>query len=96
MEPVSTASPATVAGTNSLAPKSKAEEQKNQFMQLLVAQLKGQDPLDPKDGSEFIAQLAQFSSLEELVNIRTALENIQKTSEAAMTQAAANPFQGAQ
>ncbi len=85
--------PATLAGvTNALAPKGKAEQQKTQFLQLLVAQLKGQNPLDPKDGTEFVSQLAQFSSLEELINIRTTLDNLSKT-QAATT--AANPFQGA-
>ena len=66
---------------------SKAEEQKSQFLKLLVAQLKGQNPLDPKDGTEFISQLAQFSSLEELINIRTALEQLKNTTPAG------NPFQ---
>lgn len=91
MEAVSTTTPAILSGTNSLAPKTKAEEQKSQFLKLLVAQLKGQNPLDPKDGTEFVSQLAQFSSLEELINIRTALENVSKTVAAAP---AANPFQG--
>ena len=91
MQSVTAAMPATLTETtNSLAPKSKADQQKNQFLQLLVAQLKGQNPLDPKDGTEFISQLAQFSSLEELVNIRTSLENISK---AAAATTAANPFQ---
>ena len=60
------------------APRSKAEIQQNQFLQLLVAQLKGQNPLNPLDGSEFVAQLAQFSSLEQLTNINASLDNIQK------------------
>jgi flagellar basal-body rod modification protein FlgD len=90
MQLVTFAAPATAAETNTLAPKSKAEQQKNQFLQLLVAQLKGQNPLDPKDGTEFIQQLAQFSSLEELINIRTSLDNISKASAAT----SANPFQG--
>ena len=92
MEPVSTTNFATLHGTSSLAPKNKAEEQKNQFLKLLVAQLKGQNPLDPKDGTEFITQLAQFTSVEELINIRTALENISKMFAASP---AANPFQSA-
>lgn len=92
MEAVSTTVPATLAATNSLAPKNKAEEQKNQFLRLLVAQLKGQNPLDPKDGAEFISQLAQFTSLEELINIRTSLETISKNTAATP---AANPFQSA-
>jgi len=53
-----------------------AQEQQTQFLQLLVAQLQGQNPLDPKDGTEFVSQLAQFSSLEELINIRTILQAI--------------------
>lgn len=71
------------------AEKNRAEQQKSQFLKLLVAQLKGQNPLDPKDGSEFISQLAQFTSLEELINIRTTLENFSKTSTSEP-----NPFQG--
>jgi flagellar basal-body rod modification protein FlgD len=72
---------------------SKAQEQKNQFLQLLVAQLKGQNPLSPMDGSEFVSQLAQFSSLEELVSIRSVLETMQTTlQEPAVS--GPNPFQG--
>lgn len=41
---------------------------KNMFMELLVAQLKNQDPLSPKDGTEFVGELAQFQSLEQAVN----------------------------
>lgn len=41
---------------------------KNMFMQLLVAQLKNQDPLNPSDGTQFITQLAQFQQLEQSVN----------------------------
>ena len=63
------------------------------FMKLLVAQLKGQNPLDPKDGAEFVTQLAQFSSLEELINIRTTLEGMSKSSTTATN--SSNPFKGA-
>src|SRR5437588_128737 len=76
----------------SAAPARKADTVETQFLKLLVAQLKGQNPLDPKDGTEFVSQLAQFSSLEELINIRTTLENFSKTS---TTNTASNPFQGA-
>src|SRR3989454_6759966 len=81
--------------SSSLVPQNKAEQQKSQFLQLLVAQLKGQNPLDPKDGTEFVSQLAQFSSLEELINIRTTLDTISKTSATTTATTAANPFQGA-
>jgi flagellar basal-body rod modification protein FlgD len=73
--------PSTLPTTSTKLDSSKSDQQKTQFLQLLVAQLKSQNPLDPKDGTEFVAQLAQFSSLEELVNIRTVLENVHKTLE---------------
>ena len=82
---------AATAGTSSQVSSSKnAQEQQTQFLKLLVAQLQGQNPLDPKDGSEFVAQLAQFSSLEELTNIRSLLENLFTTAPEVP-----NPFQGA-
>ena len=46
---------------------------KDEFLRMLVAQLKNQDPLNPLDGTAFTAQLAQFSSLEQLQNINTQL-----------------------
>lgn len=47
---------------------------KNEFLKLLVAQLKHQDPMNPSNGQELAAQLAQFSSLEQLTQIGATLE----------------------
>ena len=44
------------------------------FLQLLVAQIKNQDPLNPTDGTQFVSQLAQFSELEQVVAIRGDLD----------------------
>ncbi|CCK81736.1 FlgD immunoglobulin-like domain containing protein [Desulfobacula toluolica] len=43
------------------------------FLTMLVAQLQNQDPLNPQDGADFSAQLAQFSQLEQLININESM-----------------------
>jgi flagellar basal-body rod modification protein FlgD len=52
------------------------------FLTLLVAQLENQDPLDPQDNSEFIAQLAQFSSLEQATTTNNNLEALLSSNQA--------------
>ena len=46
------------------------------FLKLLVTQLQHQDPTKPRDDAEFLAQLAQFSSLEKLSSIEASLDTI--------------------
>ena len=46
------------------------------FLKLLTTQLQNQDPLDPMKNEDFIAQLAQFSSLEELMGIQASLNSV--------------------
>jgi len=55
------------SSSNSAASSSGGVD-KNMFLQLLVAQLRNQDPMNPSDGSQFVAQLAQFQQLEQTVN----------------------------
>jgi flagellar basal-body rod modification protein FlgD len=47
---------------------------KDAFLQLLVSQLKHQDPMKPMDDTSFIAEMAQFSSLEQMQNMNKLLE----------------------
>jgi flagellar basal-body rod modification protein FlgD len=66
---------------------------KDDFLNLLVTQLQNQDPLNPADSTEFTAQLAQFSSLEQLNNINDNLENM-KLFQNAVTNSQAVSFIG--
>jgi len=52
---------------------------KEDFLKLLTTQLRYQNPLSPDDPKEFVAQLAQFSSLEQLLNVNTKLDNFSTT-----------------
>ncbi|MBJ7278224.1 flagellar hook assembly protein FlgD [Marinobacter salarius] len=56
--------------------KSGSELGKNEFMELMIAQLKNQNPLEPQDNGEFISQLAQFSSLEEMQSLSGSVDDM--------------------
>jgi flagellar basal-body rod modification protein FlgD len=51
---------------------------KETFLQLLVAQIKNQNPLDPADGVEFLTQLAQFSELEQMLGIHNEIAGLRE------------------
>jgi flagellar basal-body rod modification protein FlgD len=57
---------------------------KDDFLKLLLAQMQNQDPLNPADETQFVAELAQFSSLEQMSEMNTNLDNL-VTSNAATT-----------
>lgn len=77
IDPVSTTSSSIPdVFKNTATQKSKSE--RDMFMTLLVAQLKNQDPLQPQDGTEFVAQLAQFNSLDQLIGIRNSIETLSR------------------
>lgn len=64
----------TASNTTSGLPNSQGLN--NMFMQLLVAQLQNQDPLNPMDPTQFVGQLAQFSELSEVTQIEQTLQQI--------------------
>jgi len=67
----------SAGSTTSTTPASAQEALgKEDFLRLLVAQLSAQDPLNPMEATEFTAQLAQFSSLEQMTNINSTLEEL--------------------
>lgn len=85
MDPINTVGlpPAPVVGINtpytgpySTTPTTGVSVGKNpgkgEFLQLLVAQLRAQDPLKPMEDKEFITQLAQFNALEEMQKLNTS------------------------
>lgn len=68
---VTSSTATTTADTSSLLSTTIMDEE--DFLQMLVTQMKYQDPLDPMESQEFASQLAQFSSVEQLTNINSNL-----------------------
>ncbi len=79
METVTTLSQASAGfarATETAAPKADASGDFETFLTLLTAQLRNQDPLKPVESTEFVAQLASFSAVEQQVQSNTKLEGI--------------------
>jgi flagellar basal-body rod modification protein FlgD len=71
----------TINGNTATDPSSTATPRESRlgqdaFLKLLTTQLANQDPLEPQDNGEFLAQLAQFSSLEKLTSIETSIKEL--------------------
>jgi len=64
--------------TNSAPSGSPTDQLTNEttFLQLLVSQIKNQDPLNPADSTQFIGQLVQFSQLEQLLGINKGVQDL--------------------
>ena len=63
-------------GSDTNTPKRTDGLGRDAFLQLLVTQMSHQNPLQPQEDGAFIAQLAQFSSLEQLTNIDSTLKGM--------------------
>jgi flagellar basal-body rod modification protein FlgD len=61
------------------ARKPAKELGKDQFLQILVTQLRNQDPMQPMQDKEFIAQMAQFSSLEQMMNMSKGMTSLRQS-----------------
>lgn len=86
-------------GSNSGAPATAPTSNKNtagsaalgapsneqMFLQLLVSQMKNQDPSNPVDGTQFVSELAQFSQVEQLIAIRGDIEGAVSNNSASST-----------
>jgi flagellar basal-body rod modification protein FlgD len=86
---VSSATTASLTGTTT----GSDELGKNEFLQLLVAQMQYQDPLEPMSNSDFVAQLAQFSNVEQLQGVNEGI-NLLGVQQMGMTNAQASSFIG--
>ena len=83
--PITNGTPATGSQTPATTKLSATDGLANEqtFLKLFVAQLRNQDPLNPQDGTQFVAQLAQFSQLEQSLQMRQDLDALRQAIEAA-------------
>src|SRR5579864_208213 len=69
-----TAPTSSSTSSSPLAPDQLANE--STFLKLLMAQIQNQDPLNPTDSTQFMGQLVQFSSLEQLLGINNGIQTL--------------------
>lgn len=68
------------AGANQTTQQSKTSVDYNSFLKLLIAQMKNQDPTQPMDSTQYVAQLATFSQVEQTMQSNTKLDQILQSS----------------
>ena len=84
MSPIPPSSSAAASPSTAVSATSASTDQ-NMFLQLLVAQLKNQDPTQPMDSTTFVTQLAQFQQLESTNNMATSVSGIQSDTDQLVT-----------
>src|SRR3954463_9309193 len=80
-----TSTTTTSATTGTTAATAKNGMGKDDFLKLLVGQLKNQDPQNPTGSEDFMGQMAQFSMLEQLTNLATATSELTKSTNVSQT-----------
>src|SRR3954462_14686221 len=79
IDPLTGAATTATTGTTSTKKTDASGNQilgKDDFLKLMVAQMKNQDPINPADDKDNIAQMAQFSSLEQITNLANATQEL--------------------
>jgi flagellar basal-body rod modification protein FlgD len=83
-----------LSGTSSVAQSAQAGDNaqlgKEEFLKLLISQMQHQDPLEPMKNSEFVAQLATFSNVEQLVSVNDGITQLGQMQAAAYETQTAN------
>ena len=74
--PLNSTAASPVTGAATAGSSAGASSIDSMFMELLITQLKNQDPLSPMDPSTFVQQLAQVTSLDQLTQINQLLQNV--------------------
>ncbi len=82
--PAATQTTTTTGGSESVA---KAQVDYQSFLKLLVAQMKNQDPTNPMDSTQYVAQLASFSQVEQSIQINSKLDQMLQSSALAQADA---------
>jgi flagellar basal-body rod modification protein FlgD len=84
----------STADTNAAISATDSLGNENTFLQLLVAQIKNQDPTQPVDSSTFLTQLAEFSQLEQMIGIRQDVSELDPTASPTSTSTGASSANG--
>ena len=74
------AAESSASDSSSAASSSSTSVSQNDFLQLLVAQLRNQDPMNPADSAQFMGELAQFSQLQEMIGVHQDFDSLLRAS----------------